>query len=254
MTTQRFDSIDALRGFAMVWMTVFHFVFDLNHFGLVKQDFYLDPFWTWQRVLIVSLFLFCAGLGQAVATAQGQSWSRFWQRWVRVAGCALLVSAGSWLMYPNSFIYFGVLHGMALMLVVVRLTAHWGRWLWWLGVLAIASKFIANYALQTSTTGQFTIIFNSPALNWLGWITQKPVTEDYAPIFPWLGVMWWGAAAGAWLLPRIRSGLAQPLPRVGHAMAHLGRWSLSYYMVHQPVLIGLVAGVAWLGRLGAGSA
>jgi len=37
---------------------------------------------------------------------------------------------------------------------------------------------------------------NAPALNWLGWISQKPITEDYAPLFPWLGVMWWGAAAG----------------------------------------------------------
>jgi len=30
---------------------------------------------------------------------------------------------------------------------------------------------------------------NAPALNWLGWISQKPITEDYAPLFPWLGVM-----------------------------------------------------------------
>ena len=254
MTTQRFDSVDALRGLAMVWMTLFHFSFDLNQFGYIHQNFYADPIWTWQRVCIVSLFLFCAGFGQAAATAQGQSWHRFWARWVRVAGCALLVSAGSWLMFPNSFIYFGVLHGMALMLIVLRLTAHWGRWLWWLGALAIASKFIAAYALQTSATAQFIHIFNSPALNWLGWITHKPITEDYAPVFPWLGVMWWGAAAGAWLLPRSQSFLVRALPQAGQALAGLGRWSLSYYMLHQPVLLALLAGWAWLARLGAGAA
>lgn len=248
MTPQRFDLLDALRGVAMVWMTVFHLVFDLNHFGWVSQNFYHDPFWTWQRVLIVSLFLFCAGFGQAVACAQGQSWARFWRRWVQVAGCALLVTAGSRLMYPNSFIYFGVLHGMALMLIVVRLTTHWGRWLWLLGGLAIASKFIALYALQTGAGSQFVQIFNSPVLNWLGWITQKPVTEDYAPLFPWLGVMWWGAATGNLALPRAFAGLNRPLPRVGMALAVLGRWSLSYYMLHQPLLIGVLTGVAWLGR------
>lgn len=252
MNSQRFDLLDALRGLAMVWMTVFHFVFDLNHAGLVKQDFYRDPFWTWQRVVIVSLFLFCAGFGQAVATTQGQSWRRFWKRWVQVAGCALLVTAGSWLMYPQTFIYFGVLHGMALMLIVVRLTAHWGRWLWLLGALAIASKFIAAYALSIWARGQFVDLFNSPVLNWLGWITQKPITEDYAPLFPWLGVMWWGAAVGGWLLSRAgasgRIGLTlkRPLPKAGRALAVLGRWSLSYYMVHQPVLIGVVMGFAWL--------
>ena len=254
MNSQRFDLLDALRGLAMVWMTAFHLVFDLNHAGLVTQDFYRDPFWTWQRVLIVSLFLFCAGFGQAVATQQGQSWARFWKRWVQVAGCALLVTVGSWQMYPNSFIYFGVLHGMALMLIVVRLTAHWGRWLWPLGALAIASKFIAAYALSTWASGQFTDAMNSPALNWLGWITQKPITEDYAPLFPWLGVMWWGAAAGGWLLThsavggRVSAGryLTRPLPKAGRALATLGRWSLSYYMLHQPVLIAGVMGLAWL--------
>ena len=51
----RFDRIDALRGLAMVWMAVYHFCFDLNHFKLIApQDFYNDPLWTWQRTCIVS--------------------------------------------------------------------------------------------------------------------------------------------------------------------------------------------------------
>ena len=248
MKTFRLDSLDALRGVAMLWMTAFHLCFDLNHFGLIQQDFYRDPFWTWQRVAIVSLFVACAGFGQAVANFQGQSWSRFWHRWARVALCALLVTAGSWLMFPNSFIYFGVLHGIALMLIVVRLTAHWGAWLWWLGGLAIASKFIAEYALQTLATAHFVQIINSNAWNWIGWITQKPITEDYAPLFPWLGVMWWGAAAGHWLLRRAPTLLAHTLPFWVARLAGLGRWSLSYYMLHQPVLIALVALLAWLKR------
>ena len=95
MKSPRFDTLDALRGLAMVWMTAFHFSFDLNQFGYIKQDFYHDPLWTWQRTLIVSLFLFCAGLGQAIAVSQGQSWPRFWRRWAQVLGCALLVSLGS---------------------------------------------------------------------------------------------------------------------------------------------------------------
>lgn len=237
MIRQRFDAIDSLRGLAMVWMTLFHFSFDLNHFGLIRQDFYHDPVWTWQRVMIVSLFLFCAGLGQAVALAQGQGLDRFWRRWSRVAACALLVSFGSWLMFPKTFIYFGILHGIALMLIVVRNSAHWGRVLWLAGAVAIASKFVAAAALQHWGDASLVASFNAPTLNWLGWITRKPVTEDYAPLFPWLGVMWWGAASGAWLLrrPVLLQGLPASLP-----LAWLGRHSLSYYMLHQPVLIALV--------------
>jgi uncharacterized membrane protein len=240
-TPSRFDRLDALRGLAMVWMTIFHFCFDLNHFGYIRQDFYNNPVWTWQRTCILSLFLFTAGLGQAVAMQQGQSWPRFLRRWAQVASCALLVTAGSYVMYPQSFIYFGTLHGIALMLIIVRLTAAWGQHLWWLGALAIASKFLASYALSSGLGGEFSSLFNSPALNWLGFITQKPRTEDYVPLVPWLGVMWWGVAAGQWALaqrPGWLSGRNQKESGVLKPLATLGRWSLSYYMLHQPVMIG----------------
>ena len=243
----RLPGVDALRGLAMVWMTVFHFCFDLNQFGYLKLDFYRDPHWTWQRTLIVSLFLFCAGMGQAIAVAQGQSWHRFGRRWVQVVACALLVTAGSWLMYPQSFIYFGVLHGIAVMLVIVRLTVHWGRWLWVGGAAAIAIQFIAAHAMRTGATAEFINIFNAPQLNWLGLITRKPITQDYVPLLPWLGVMWWGAAAGArW---PVWSARVRDLPAALLPLATLGRWSLSYYLLHQPVLMGGLMALAWLKTL-----
>ena len=48
-------------------------------------------------------------------------------------------------MYPQRFIYFDVLHGIAAMLPIVRLTAGWGRPLWILGIATIATKSIAAY-------------------------------------------------------------------------------------------------------------
>jgi uncharacterized membrane protein len=232
---QRVDAVDALRGLAMVWMTVFHFCFDLNHFGFLVDNFYDNPFWTVQRACIVSLFVFTAGLGQALAVQQGQDWQRFWKRWREIAGCALLVSAGSYAMYPQSFIYFGILHGMALMLIVVRLTAGSWRWLWLLGSLAIAMPFVAS---QAHASGVLADSFNNPGLNWLGLISRKPVTEDYAPLLPWLGAMWWGTAAGQWLLCRDPGRLDVLSAYAPRPLAALGRWSLGYYMLHQPVLIG----------------
>ena len=240
MAHARYDRIDALRGAAVVWMTAFHFCFDLNHAGWLHQDFYLDPFWTWQRTAIVSLFLFCAGLGQAVAAEQGQPWPRFWRRWLQVAGCALLVTAGSWWMFPKSFIYFGVLHGIALMLLIVRPTAGWGRALWIAGAAAIGLWLLAPWA-HAQWPGLDAL--NDRAWNWLGFISRKPVTEDYVPLLPWLGVMWWGMAAGQWLLRERRALLQRPLPRATAPLSWLGRWSLTWYMLHQPVLIGALAAV-----------
>lgn len=245
----RYDSVDALRGLAMVWMTVFHFCFDLSHFGYWPQNFRTDPFWIAQRTVIVSMFLFCAGLGQAIALHQGQGWQRFGRRWLQIAGCALLVTAGSFAMFPRSFIHFGVLHGMAVMLIVARCTAGWGRWLWPAGLLALALPAFAQQMLA----GPWALAapwMDARALNWLGLVSRKPFTEDYVPVLPWLGVVWWGLAAGQWMLAREqgRRALQWSLPRALQPLAALGRWSLSYYMLHQPVMIGALIAVGWLLR------
>jgi len=233
----RFDRLDALRGVAIVWMAAFHFCFDLNHFGLLvpKQNFYADPFWTQQRTVIVSLFLFAAGLAQAVALDAGQGWPRFWRRWAQIAGCAVLVSAGSSLMFPKSWISFGILHGIALMLIGARFAAPLQAWLWPLGlVLIVLPQWLQHPAFDTRWT------------NWVGLVTRKPVTEDFAPLLPWLGVMLWGLAAGQWLLMHRRMALAGTVPRAAQPLALLGRWSLAFYMVHQPVLIGALLAWRWV--------
>ena len=242
-TNQRVEQVDALRGLAMVWMTVYHFAFDLNHFRFIQQDFYRDPFWTWQRTAIVGLFLFCAGFGQATAVQGGQGWPRFWKRWAQVAGCAVLVSAGSWWMFPRSWIHFGVLHGMAVMLVLVRWALTRGRhrpapWLVVGGALIVCWWGLTQWVLPLPEARPLAELLQGRVLNGLGLVTRKPITEDYVPVLPWLGVMCWGVAAG---LRASRSSVraqARPLGAAGRALAGLGRWSLSYYMVHQPLLIG----------------
>jgi uncharacterized membrane protein len=227
----RHERLDALRGFAIVWMAIFHFCFDLAWFGYAGWDFYRDPVWLQQRTAIVSLFLLCAGAGQAVATAQGQSWARFWRRWAQVAGCALLVSLASWLVFPRSWISFGVLHGMAVMLLLLRMIGP-----------RLPLALLAPLGLLCVLLPQFAghPFFDARASNWIGLVTRRPLTEDFVPVLPWLGVMLWGYALARWR-PRLLEGvLAAPL----RPLAVLGRWSLSFYMLHQPLLIGAL----WLWR------
>lgn len=229
-TLQRSDRLDALRGLAIVWMAAFHFGFDLNHFGWIRQDFYRDPVWTWQRTCIVSLFLFCAGGGQALALRAGQRPGRFWRRWAQVAGCALAVSVSSWFMFPHSWISFGVLHSIALMLVLLR---------WGLASLPDGVLLVLAVAAVAAPQWLQAPWFDTRWTNWVGLVTHKPPTEDYVPLLPWLGALLLG-----FVVTRVRPQLwrgAAPRP-----LAVLGRWSLSFYMVHQPVLIGALTAVQWL--------
>ena len=229
----RFDRLDALRGLAIVWMAAYHFGFDLNHFGLLQPRQFpnSDPWWVVQRSCILSLFLFCAGFGQAVALHAQQGWPRFWRRWAQVAACALLVSAGSALVFPRSWIAFGVLHALALMLILARLLAPW-RWaLWPLAVGLLVLPRVWRHPL-----------FDAPWLTWTGLVTRKPVTEDYVPLLPWFGVMLLGLWVGQWVLAHRRRWLTGALPGGLRPLAALGRWSLSFYMVHQPVFFGLLMG------------
>jgi len=251
----RTPRLDQLRGLAVVWMTVFHFCFDLQYFGFIHTDFYENPLWVWQRRLIVGIFVFCAGWGQALAVQSGLAWPRFFRRWRWLVLGAVLVSAGSYAVFPHSFIYFGILHGMALMLLLARAagpglqacvqhsnaTARHGALA--AGVLLGAAMVaLPAAAVQLHAAWAGAEALNTPAWNWLGLISRKPVTEDYAPLFPWLGCMLWGLLWGLARPASAPAAVAGQAPRrVPALLAWLGRHSLPYYLIHQPLMFGLLA-------------
>ena len=120
---------------------------------------------------------------------------------------------------------------------------RWTTSVWVAGALAISMKWVAPLVIAVLPSLAF---LNQPGFNALGFISELPVTEDYPPVLPWLGVMLWGLAAGQWALARRRALLAGGLPRALRPLAVLGRWSLLFYMLHQPVLIGAIMAATML--------
>ena len=228
--SRRWPAIDFFRGCALGAMIVYHFCFDLAFNGWLIADFERDPRWIAFRSMILGSFLVIAGVSLALAEARGQTRAQFWRRVLRIAAAAALVSAGSYVMFPGSFIYFGVLHAIALMSILAWPALRWGGWSALLGVAVLAIGVTVQHPF-----------FNQPPLHWVGLMTFKPRTEDYVPLFPWFGMMLIGTGAGAWAArhrgwPDRLAAWAPPRP-LGW-VGWLGRHSLAVYLLHQPLLLG----------------
>ena len=225
----RIATVDALRGVAIVAMIAFHVAFDLALFRLVRIDFERDLFWVLARGAIVATFMALVGVSLVLAHRQRVTASRRWRRIGVIAACALAVSAASYAMFPRTWISFGILHAIALSSVIAwPLVTRPGV------ALAVGLAVIAAGAWVAHP------VFDSPWLRWIGFVTRPPATEDYVPLLPWLGVTLVGIAAGDALARRDFRPAAW-LGRAPSALRWLGRHSLAIYMVHQPLLIGMLA-------------
>jgi uncharacterized membrane protein len=92
-------------------------------------------------------------------------------------------------------------------------------------------------------------------------MTHKPLTEDYVPIVPWLAPVLCGLYVGHRMVRRqpAPQGSAPPsMPALAgaagldRALRATGRHTLLIYLVHQPILLGvltLAQNLGWLARL-----
>ena len=226
--TARIPALDTLRGVAIVAMATYHFCFDLRYFGFLRADLEHDCRWITARTMILSTFLLVAGTSAVLADRRHPDGSsRHWLAHVGViAAAAVAVSVGSRLMFPQTWIWFGVLHSIAVSLVVARPLVPRPA----LAAVAGVAVIVAGLAFRNAA-------FDNRTLGWLGFMTAKPPTEDYVPLFPWTGVLLLGIPIGHHLI-RTRFAALAPLARAPVALGFLGRHSLAVYLLHQPILIG----------------
>lgn len=114
----RFAIVDLTRGGAIIAMIAYHLCWDLSYFRFISADVGYDPQWVAIARTILSAFLFLSGVGLVLSHGRGIRWRAFWRRWLFVLGGALLITMGTFIAFPASFVYFGVLHAIALFSVL----------------------------------------------------------------------------------------------------------------------------------------
>ena len=144
-----------------------------------------------------------------LATARGLNVRRYLRRLLLLLACAGLVSLASYQMFPRTFIYFGILHCIAVASVLGLLFTrlYWSNLL--LGCAVIAAGLLYHDAA-----------FDSRLLGSIGFMTYKPPTEDYVPLAPWFGVVLIGMFLGR-SHPIFRARFEAPAP--SHRNSHTAR-------------------------------
>ncbi|MFC5392873.1 DUF1624 domain-containing protein [Bosea vestrisii] len=226
----RIELVDLARGIALLAMFVYHFAYDLSYFRLIRIDVVTDPAWRAFARLIAGSFLAIVGFSLVLATRKGFDRGNYLRRVALIACAAVLVTCATWFALPDVFIFFGILHHIALA-----------------SVLALPFLFLPTLVVAIAAVIVFALpfilghdVFTQDWLAFLGF-GPWPLTADFVPVFPWFGCVLAGMALARIVLPRAQgSGWASW--RATSAPARLvvlgGRNSLFVYLVHQPLFIG----------------
>ena len=236
--SSRFGWLDSARGIAVIAMTIFHFTWDLEYFGYAPAGLTSEPGWRWFARAIAASFLLLVGFSFVLAHKNGLRWPAFLKRSGQIIAAALLITLSTWWMTPDRFVFFGILHQIAAasLLAAILLPLPWQA-------LALLSATL--FAVNATWTHE---IFQMPTLWWVGLAPTDPPTNDYVPVFPWTGWVLAGMAAAKMMLRfGMPSSSTAGMPNAAvRGVQFLGRHSLIYYLLHQPVMIGLLSGLTFI--------
>ena len=209
--------LDSLRGLAVIWMIIFHASYDLNMFHYIDWDFKSGFWYAFPRVIAFT-FLFCVGISLNYVHSPKVNWSSLGKRSLKLGTAALVVSIGTYFIFPAQWIFFGTLHCIFAGSI--------------LGALLVNHRKLAMALLLGILLAQYGLGFD---IKWVSSIVQKP-SMDFIPIYPWFWSVLLGIILGPYL-SRI-TWLQELKPRP--FLNFLGQHSLKIYLLHQPIIFGAI--------------
>ncbi len=214
----RIDELDSLRATALVMMLVLNFVTDLNHFGIMNTE--TGDQWWWLARIAASLFVGISGVSYFLAHRLEYDFTKTSGRTKRLIFWAFVITIITYIFEPSAYVRFGVLHLLALASIVAFPVARKPEFALGIGLILLIIPLSSNSNLV-----------------WLGLRETGFLAVDYFPLNPWLGIFFIGLALASRIYPE-----GKPLTEIQWPEKWLwfGRNTLTIYVIHQPILIGLL--------------
>jgi len=226
-TRPRLLALDMLRGLALIAMATYHFSWDLEFFGYLEPGTSTQGFLKLYARAIASSFLFLAGFSLVLAHYPKLRLKPFLRRLGIIIAAAAAISVATLWFTPGSWIFFGILHAIALSsligLAFIRMPP--------LLTLVAAGVAIAVPVFLRSPA------FDAPWFWFLGLSETLPRSNDYVPLLPWIGALLTGIAVARLLVDSGKLTWIDRLPAGPGWLRWGGRHSLTVYLLHQPILI-----------------
>lgn len=238
---ERLWEVDLARGLAVGGMVIYHLLFDLDFFELVRLDTGSGPWLALARGVAVT-FLLLVGISLTLSHSRGvlrgkrSGFLKYLERGAKIFALGLVITAATRYFLGEAYVRFGVLHLIGLSVVLAYPLVARGR----AALLLGAATITVGLYTRTLTVG-------FPWLLWLGLRPEGLYTVDYFPLLPWFGVVLLGVFLGNVLYPGYSRTFPPPDMR-GSAPVRggclIGRRALLVYLVHQPLILAAL-GLAW---------
>jgi len=235
--TERIWEIDFLRGLSIILMVCYHLLFDLGEFVGIKKCLgwstdLSSVAWTVAQYFFAGLFVILSGISSTLSRSNAR-------RGLKLLAVSLVVSAATYIFDPSSTVYFGILQCLAFSILIYGVgfekagpvaCAVWGA--------LVLGSTVALRLLMRGVEVRF---------DWLlpfGITSPSFSSFDYFPLFPWFGIFLAGSALGKSVYASKRSLVPVRLPETFINVA--GRHSLLIYILHQPVILGILYVLGWM--------
>ena len=234
---QRVVAIDLARGLAIAGVVLFHIAWDLEFTGIIS-GVARHPVWIAFGRSLAGTFMFLVGVSLVLAHCDTVHVRAFTRRLFTITAYAMVITLVTWFAFPESFIYFGILHAIvaATLFGAIFLRANP---LVCLGAATIVLMlpFVADAPA-----------FNTRWLAWIGFAERPPPSNDFVPIFPWVGVTLLGMAGAKLFASRRNRSSVGVQPSQGwltRILVWMGNRSLLIYLIHQPILLAVIIPLSW---------